>query len=183
MVVEAAQPDVGIALDVGGVRRAPVDARPRVAEHVKRLAAERITPFVGVGTRAARSTHRAPRSSAARSASTRGSSVASGRPSSIVDGSAREPPNEVQNSRVVLESPSAIRLHAEVRLDDVVVGAEDLNAQDDADEHERAERRARPPDTASARETARSHSRDGGRAWIAASRPSAAKFASIAEPP
>ena len=50
MVVESAQRALRVALHVGGVRRAPVDAGPRIPEKMKGAAAKRIASLARVGT-------------------------------------------------------------------------------------------------------------------------------------
>ena len=107
VVVEASQPGVGIALDVGRVRGGPVPARARVAKDVEGPAAKRIAPFGRIGTGAR---DRDPQGFVRR-ARRRDHARVVGRERQtlpVVDRSTREPPDEVEHSRVVLEAPAAV---------------------------------------------------------------------------
>ncbi len=171
VVVEAAQPGVGVALDVGRVRGGPVPAacaRRRGRERPCRRADSTVRPDWD-----RRSRSRSPSASYA-GPRRRDHARVVGRERQtlpVVDRSAREPPDEIEHSRVVLEAPAAVGVHAEVRLDDVVVGRR-RPGRVRRRRRARARRvRAWPRATSSARGTARSRWPDERSAWIADEEP------------
>ena len=100
----------------------------------------------------------------------------------VVDGSTRQAPDDVEDTRVVFVASSAIRLHAEMRLHEVVVGVNDLDVDHRGDERDGTDRkRAAEPRTGTRKGSVAAA--DAHFTSIAESNPSAAKLAAIAEPP
>ena len=138
VVVEPAQPVVGVALDVGAVAGAPVVARVGVAQHVERGAADRVAPAHGfhAGTVGRGAELLVRRSRSPRELRVAGGQHAAGAIEHIAAG---QRTYEIHHPRVVLIAGDAVGLHAEVRLDHVLIGAHQLHVEQDTNEDQRRE--------------------------------------------
>ena len=185
VIVEAAQPRFGVALDVRGVRRAPVQAGARVAEQMKGAAAERIAARRGIGA------HCVERD-AETSGSRRGALRASGRRSSVASGSPRRsrtaPRGNLPQPRRAragcTDSGGRRRPACRDAAAPRVVGADDLHTYE-RDEQTDGHRAASPPRPAAAGRRNEREIASRPRVGVdrRENRPSAAKFATIADPP
>ncbi len=182
VVVEAAEPRVGIAFDIRRVRRAPVDAAGHVAKDVEAGAAERIAALERIGARRINRDAEL-RVLGARATEHVGLARRKGQAAAVVHRAARNRAGNIQDSRVVLIAAHAVGLHAQVRPDDELIGADGRElGHDDQAAPPRAAASVAPSDCVGRRNGSASCRRE---PWpsIAISTPIAARLATIAEPP